>query len=214
MLIIDDDDSLSSVKSCCSSVHGSRNSNSPDPDLKEKDFTSPEAGVIFSEDIRPLQILDLLEKTIRKEEEICTLQERITALETSTQLALEHLESVPEKLNLEDFRDFGNSHSQKEIIEKRYNKYKELVGSLQQHLEDLKHRLENFQDKKTKADFSAVHSVPSNQQTSSSFMTSSLLSTSESFTKSSVPLDLNAAKKDTISRTVNRKNLWTEKEKL
>ncbi|KAM6462076.1 centrosomal protein of 128 kDa isoform 2-T2 [Liasis olivaceus] len=148
----------------------------------------------------------LLEKTIRKEEEICTLQ--------STQLALEHLESVPEKLNLEDFRDLGNSHSQKEIIEKRYNKYKELVGSLQQHLEDLKHRLENFQDKKTKADFSAVQSVPSNQQTSSSFTTSSLLSNSESFTKSSVPLDLNAAKKDTISRTVNRKNLWTEKEKL
>ncbi|XP_063146254.1 centrosomal protein of 128 kDa [Candoia aspera] len=157
----------------------------------------------------------LLEKTIRKEEEICTLQERITALETSTQLALEHLESAPEKLNLfEDFRDFGNSHSQKEIIEKRYNKYKQLVGSLQQHLEDLKHRLENFQDKKTDADFSAVQSVPSNWQTSTSFMTSSLLSNSESFTKSSVPMDLNAAKKDTISSSVNRMKLWTEKEKL
>ncbi|KAM3853237.1 centrosomal protein of 128 kDa isoform 1-T2 [Vipera latastei] len=157
----------------------------------------------------------LLEKTIKKEEEICTLQERITAFETSTQLALEHLESAPEKLNVtEDSGDFGNSHSQKEIIEKRYIKYKELVGSLQQHLEDLKHKLESFQDKKSNTDFSAIQSIPSKWQSSSSFMTSSLLSKSESFTKSSVPSDLNSAKRDTKSRAVNRMKLLTEKEKF
>uniref|UniRef100_A0A8C6V4X1 Centrosomal protein 128 n=1 Tax=Naja naja TaxID=35670 RepID=A0A8C6V4X1_NAJNA len=157
----------------------------------------------------------LLEKTIRKEKEICTLQERITAFETSTQLALEHLESAPEKLNISgDCGDLGNSRSQKEIIEKRYNKYKELVGSLQQHLEYLKHKLESFQNKKTNTDVSATQSVPSNWQSSSSFMTSSLLSKSESFTKSSIPLDLNSALKDTNRRTVNRMKLLTEKEKL
>ncbi|KAG8126383.1 hypothetical protein E2320_021466 [Naja naja] len=98
----------------------------------------------------------------------------------STQLALEHLESAPEKLNISgDCGDLGNSRSQKEIIEKRYNKYKELVGSLQQHLEYLKHKLESFQNKKTNTDVSATQSVPSNWQSSSSFMTSSLLSKSE-----------------------------------
>ncbi|XP_070610056.1 centrosomal protein of 128 kDa [Erythrolamprus reginae] len=113
----------------------------------------------------------LLEKNIRKEEEICTLQERISAFETSTQLALEHLESAPDKLNVpENCGDLANS--QKEIIEKRYNKYKQLVGSLQQHLEDLKHKLESFQDKKANTDVSIW-------QSSTSFMTSSLLSKSE-----------------------------------
>uniref|UniRef100_A0A8C8RYU0 Centrosomal protein 128 n=1 Tax=Pelusios castaneus TaxID=367368 RepID=A0A8C8RYU0_9SAUR len=43
---------------------------------------------------------DLLEKTLRREEEVEALQ--------STRVALEHLESVPEKLSLlEDFKDFG-----------------------------------------------------------------------------------------------------------
>ncbi|XP_013923380.1 PREDICTED: centrosomal protein of 128 kDa-like [Thamnophis sirtalis] len=131
----------------------------------------------------------------------------------STQLALEHLESAPEKLNVsEDCGDLGNS--QKEIIEKRYNKYKGLVGSLQQHLEDLKYKLESFQDKKTNTDVSATQHTPSNWQSSTSFMTSSLLSKSESFTKSSIRSDLNSAKKDTNSRAVNRMKLLTEKKKL
>ncbi|EMP25531.1 hypothetical protein UY3_17394 [Chelonia mydas] len=60
-------------------------------------------------------------------------------------MALDHLESVPEKLSLlEDFRDFGESHRQREIIEERYTKYKEIVGSLQQQLEDSKRRIKNF----------------------------------------------------------------------
>ncbi|MBN3319392.1 CE128 protein, partial [Atractosteus spatula] len=49
---------------------------------------------------------DLLEKTRRKDEEMRILHDRILDLEMSTRLALDHLESVPEKLSLlEDFKD-------------------------------------------------------------------------------------------------------------
>ncbi|XP_078239837.1 centrosomal protein of 128 kDa isoform X9 [Pogona vitticeps] len=143
---------------------------------------------------------ELLGKNLKKEEEIDALQERISALETSTQVALHHLESVPEKLNLlEDFRDFGDSHRQTEITEERYSKYKEIMGSLQQHLNDSKRRLEDFRgriprytgsengrcmedlrwtDKKTRADISAIQSTSSNWRTNTGFMSSSMLSNS------------------------------------
>ncbi|NWR34055.1 CE128 protein, partial [Tachuris rubrigastra] len=58
----------------------------------------------------------------------------------STRAALDHLESVPEKLSLlEDWKDTG-SHCRMEMIEERYIKYKEIVSSLQQQLEDSKQR--------------------------------------------------------------------------
>ncbi|XP_020831987.1 LOW QUALITY PROTEIN: centrosomal protein of 128 kDa [Phascolarctos cinereus] len=51
---------------------------------------------------------DLLEKNQKKDEEMEYLQGRVCALERSTRVALDHLESVPEKLSLlEDFKDFG-----------------------------------------------------------------------------------------------------------
>ncbi|XP_044292336.1 centrosomal protein of 128 kDa isoform X2 [Varanus komodoensis] len=154
---------------------------------------------------------DLLEKTLRKEEEIGALQERITALETSTRVALEHLESVPEKLNLlEDFRDFGDSYKRTEVMEERSSKYKEILGSLQQHLEDSKRRLEDFRDKKTGADISAIQSASSNWRSNTSFMSSSLLSNSGSLTKSTSHLDLNATRKGAISMTINGMKLQTE----
>ncbi|NWR64924.1 CE128 protein, partial [Bucorvus abyssinicus] len=57
----------------------------------------------------------------------------------STRVALDHLESVPEKLSLlEGFKDTG-SHCRREMIEERYVKYKEIVSSLHQQLEDSKH---------------------------------------------------------------------------
>ncbi|NXW52227.1 CE128 protein, partial [Nyctiprogne leucopyga] len=63
----------------------------------------------------------------------------------STQVALDHLESVPEKLTLlEDFKDIGESHCRREMIEERYMKYKEIVSSLQQQLEDSKQRVQQF----------------------------------------------------------------------
>ncbi|XP_066468219.1 centrosomal protein of 128 kDa isoform X2 [Tiliqua scincoides] len=155
---------------------------------------------------------DLMQKTLRKEEEIVSLQERLTALEMSTQVALNHLESVPEKLNLlEDFRDLGNFRSQMDILEERYSKYKEIMGSLHQDLEESKRRLEDFRDKKTGANISPICSASSNWRSNPSFMSSSLLSNSGSFTKSTLPLDLNAAKKDAISVTVNGMKHRTEK---
>ncbi|XP_032997678.1 centrosomal protein of 128 kDa isoform X5 [Lacerta agilis] len=157
---------------------------------------------------------DLLEKTLRKEEEISALQERITALETSTRVALDHLESVPEKLNLlEDFRDFGDSYNQTDNIGDRYSKYKEIMGSLHQHLEDSKRRLEDFRDKKTVADISAIQSTSSNWRTNTSFMSSSLLSNSGSLTKSTFLSDSNATKKGAISMTVNGTKLRTQEER-
>nr|XP_028574114.1 centrosomal protein of 128 kDa isoform X1 [Podarcis muralis] len=157
---------------------------------------------------------DLLEKTLRKEEEIGALQERITALETSTRVALDHLESVPEKLNLlEDFRDFGDSYNQTNNIEDRYSKYKEIMGSLHQHLEDSKRRLEDFRDKKTVADISAIQSTSSNWRTNTSFMSSSMLSNSGSLTKSTFPSDSNATKKGAINMTVNGTKLRTQEER-
>ncbi|XP_042301783.1 centrosomal protein of 128 kDa isoform X2 [Sceloporus undulatus] len=131
---------------------------------------------------------DLLEKSLRKEEEIGDLQERITALET-------------------------DSHNQTEIVAERCSKYKEIMGSLQQHLEESKRRLEDFRDKKTGADISAIQSASCNWRTNTSFMSSSLLSNSGSFTKSTIPLDLNTPRKGATSLTVNGVKLRTEKEK-
>ncbi|XP_074145942.1 centrosomal protein of 128 kDa isoform X6 [Sminthopsis crassicaudata] len=51
---------------------------------------------------------DLLEKNQKKDEEMEYLQDRVCALERSTRVALDHLESVPEKLSLlEEFKDLG-----------------------------------------------------------------------------------------------------------
>ncbi|XP_043404598.1 centrosomal protein of 128 kDa isoform X3 [Chelonia mydas] len=159
---------------------------------------------------------DLLEKTHRREEEMRALQERIMALETSTRMALDHLESVPEKLSLlEDFRDFGESHRQREIIEERYTKYKEIVGSLQQQLEDSKRRIKNFKDEKMDADVSDIQAAAfsSNWRTKTSFMSSSLLSDSGSFMRRMIPFDLNTTKEDPISITINEMKSHAEKEK-
>ncbi|MBN3280832.1 CE128 protein, partial [Polyodon spathula] len=88
---------------------------------------------------------DLLEKTREKDEDMRTLQDRIVELEMSTRLALDHLESVPEKLNLlEDFRDLEDSQRQREMIEQRYAKYKEIVGTLQHQLEESKRRIQEY----------------------------------------------------------------------
>nr|XP_025036961.1 centrosomal protein of 128 kDa isoform X7 [Pelodiscus sinensis] len=159
---------------------------------------------------------DLLERTFRREEEMEVLQERIMSLETSTRVALDHLESVPEKLSLlEDFKEFGESHHQREIIEERYTKYKEIVGSLQQQLEDSKHRIKNFKDEKMDAPVSNIQAaaLSSNWRTKTNFMSSSLLSDSGSFMRRTVPFDLNRSKEDPISMTVNEVKSQAEKEK-
>ncbi|EFB13272.1 hypothetical protein PANDA_007670, partial [Ailuropoda melanoleuca] len=63
----------------------------------------------------------------------------------STRVALNHLESVPEKLSLlEDFKDFRDSHSFSERIDGRYSKYRVHGESLQQRRDDTKYRVRGF----------------------------------------------------------------------
>ncbi|NXB76891.1 CE128 protein, partial [Donacobius atricapilla] len=100
----------------------------------------------------------------------------------STRVALNHLESVPEKLSLlEDGKDTA-FHCRREMIEERYMKYKDIVSSLQQQLEDSKQRVRQVKvcDVKMDAEISdievAAHS--SSWRTQNSFLCSSLLSSS------------------------------------
>ncbi|XP_068802803.1 centrosomal protein of 128 kDa isoform X2 [Struthio camelus] len=159
---------------------------------------------------------ELLEKTLRREEEMGSLQERIMALEMSTRVALDHLESVPEKLSLlEDFKDFGESYCRREMIEERYMKYKELVSSLHQQLEDSKQRVQQFKDVKIDAESSNIQmTAPSSSwQTQSSFLSSSLLSDAGSFMKKMVPFDRSATKEDHVNAAVSEMKLQAERGK-
>ncbi|NXJ22968.1 CE128 protein, partial [Dicrurus megarhynchus] len=103
----------------------------------------------------------------------------------STRVALDHLESVPEKLSLlEDCKDTGESYCRREMIEERYMKYKDIVTSLQQQLEDSKQRVGQVKvcvctsllDAKISDTDTAAHS--SSWRSQNSFLCSSLLSNS------------------------------------
>ncbi|NXU41778.1 CE128 protein, partial [Drymodes brunneopygia] len=100
----------------------------------------------------------------------------------STRVALNHLESVPEKLSLlEDCKDTG-SHCRREMIEERYMKYKDIVSSLRQQLEHSKQRVGQVKvcDVKMDAEISDidVSAHSSSWRTQNSFLCSSLLSNS------------------------------------
>ncbi|MBN3294843.1 CE128 protein, partial [Amia calva] len=126
---------------------------------------------------------DLLEKTRRKDEDMRILHDRILDLEMNTRLALDHLESVPEKLSLlEDFKDLEESQRQREMIEQRYAKYKEIVGDLQHQLEDSKRRIQEYRDEKVDATSHSVRlaTLSSSVRGQNSFLSSSLLTESSS----------------------------------
>nr|DBA14632.1 TPA: hypothetical protein GDO54_005568 [Pyxicephalus adspersus] len=131
---------------------------------------------------------DLLEKSRRRDEEVCSLQDRIVDLERSTRMALDHLESVPEKLNLlDDIKGLNDSHLQREVMEERYAQYREIIGSLQQQLEDSKRRIQEYREDKFKADIqnARLSSLSSSLRANSGFLSSSLRS------------DVNCKKKNT-----------------
>ncbi|XP_072129279.1 centrosomal protein of 128 kDa isoform X2 [Mobula birostris] len=89
---------------------------------------------------------ELLQKMCRKDEEMRTLQDRIADLETGTQVTLDHFESVPERLStLDSIRDLESSQHHRDMIEERYTKYKEIVTSLQQQLQDSTRRIQAHQ---------------------------------------------------------------------
>ncbi|XP_065124930.1 centrosomal protein of 128 kDa-like isoform X3 [Paramisgurnus dabryanus] len=122
---------------------------------------------------------NLLEKSRKREEEVRNLQDRIADLETSTRLALDHLESVPEKLSLlENFKDLEESQRQREMVEQRYVKYKEIVGHLQHQLEESKRKIQEYRDEKSDADSRSLHltGLTSSLRSQNNFLTSTTLS--------------------------------------
>ncbi|XP_078418192.1 centrosomal protein of 128 kDa isoform X3 [Cetorhinus maximus] len=95
---------------------------------------------------------ELLQKMCQKDEEMRTLQDRIADLESSTRVALDHLESVPERLTILDgIRDLEDSQRHREMIEERYSKYKEIVSSLQQQLRDSTRRIQVYREEESDA---------------------------------------------------------------
>ncbi|XP_061563455.1 centrosomal protein of 128 kDa-like isoform X3 [Cololabis saira] len=95
---------------------------------------------------------ELLERSRRKEEEMRNLQDSLMDLEMNTKVALDHLELMPEKNRLMDnFKDLEESQHQKELLEKRYTKYKEIVWDLQHQLDESKRRIQDYKDEKLDA---------------------------------------------------------------
>ncbi|XP_014000491.2 centrosomal protein of 128 kDa isoform X1 [Salmo salar] len=121
---------------------------------------------------------ELLEKTRRKENEMRSLQDRILDLEMSTRLAVDHLESVPEKLCLLDnFKDLEESQRQKELVEQRYIKYKEIVGVLQHQLDESKRQIQEYRDDRLDATTQSIRltALSSSIRGPSALLTSSML---------------------------------------
>ncbi|XP_068110545.1 centrosomal protein of 128 kDa isoform X2 [Hyperolius riggenbachi] len=147
---------------------------------------------------------DFLDRSRRRDEEMWQLQDRIVDLERSTRIALDHLESVPEKLSfLDDIKDLNDSHLQREVMEERYAQYREIIGSLQQQLEDSKRRIQDYREEKFKADIqnARLTALSSSLRANGSFLSSSLRSTLSSPVKRGPPPHSEVLKDSTLSLT-------------
>ncbi|XP_059369255.1 centrosomal protein of 128 kDa-like isoform X2 [Carassius carassius] len=132
----------------------------------------------------------------KKEDEMRNLQDRIVDLEMSTRLALDHLESVPEKLSLlENFKDLEESQKQREMVEQRYAKYKEIVGNLQHQLEESKKRIQEYRDEKLDAACRSLQftSLSSSLLSQSNILNDTSLSTHTSLQKPLASPDLESS---------------------
>ncbi|XP_054900104.1 centrosomal protein of 128 kDa-like isoform X2 [Poeciliopsis prolifica] len=90
---------------------------------------------------------ELLERSHTKEEEMRSLQDRVLDLEMNTRIALEHLESVPEKqCLLDNFKDLEESRQQMAFVEQRCGRYKEIVQDLQDQLDESKRRIQEYRE--------------------------------------------------------------------
>ncbi|XP_052441820.1 centrosomal protein of 128 kDa isoform X2 [Carassius gibelio] len=124
----------------------------------------------------------------KKEDEMRNLQ--------STRLALDHLESVPEKLSLlENFKDLEESQKQREMVEQRYVKYKEIVGNLQHQLEESKKRIQEYRDEKLDAACRSLQftSLSSSVLSQSNILNDTSLSTHTSLQKPLASPDLESS---------------------
>lgn len=158
---------------------------------------------------------DLLEETHRKDEEMESLQDRLNALETSTQVALDHLESVPEKLSLlEDFKDFKGSCGSSERTDGRYPKFRARREPLQQHQDDTKHRITNFKDDRIFPGSPHAHGLDHSSfwQDHNCFLSSPRFSHLNSFTKRTVAPDSPSIKEDATDIPGNGTSPQSKKE--
>uniref|UniRef100_A0A4W2GJI9 Centrosomal protein 128 n=1 Tax=Bos indicus x Bos taurus TaxID=30522 RepID=A0A4W2GJI9_BOBOX len=158
---------------------------------------------------------DLLEETHRKDEEMESLQDRVNALETSTRVALDHLESVPEKLSLlEDFKGFRGSCSLSDRIDGRYSKYRVHRDSLQQCRDDTKHRVQSFRDDRNFAESSHAYGLDQSScwQDHSRFLSSPRFSHLNSFTQRTVAPDSPSIKEDAPSLLMDERSPQPRKE--
>nr|XP_020473772.1 centrosomal protein of 128 kDa isoform X2 [Monopterus albus] len=122
---------------------------------------------------------ELLERSRKKDDEMRSLQDRVLDLEMNTRLALDHLESIPEKLCLmENFRDLKESQHQRDMVEQRYTKYKEIVWDLQHQLDESKRRIQEYRDEKLDATSRSLRlaALSSTIKDPSTFLSSSLRS--------------------------------------
>ncbi|XP_031728653.1 centrosomal protein of 128 kDa isoform X2 [Anarrhichthys ocellatus] len=122
---------------------------------------------------------ELLERSRRKEEEMRSLQDRVLDLEMNTRVALDHLDSIPEKQCLmENFKDLEESQQQREMVEQRYTKYKEIVWDLQHQLDESKRRIQEYRDEKLDSTSRSLRlaAVSSSVREPSMFLSSSLRS--------------------------------------
>ncbi|XP_065797468.1 centrosomal protein of 128 kDa isoform X2 [Muntiacus reevesi] len=150
---------------------------------------------------------DLLEETHRKDEEMESLQ--------STRVALDHLESVPEKLSLlEDFKGFRGSRSLSDRIDGRYSKYRVHRESLQQCRDDPKHRIQSFKDDRNFAESSHAHGLDQSScwQDHSRFLSSPRFSHLNSFTQRTVAPDSPSIKEDAPSLLMDGRSPQPRKE--
>ncbi|KAM8948393.1 centrosomal protein of 128 kDa isoform 2-T4 [Lycaon pictus] len=134
---------------------------------------------------------------------------------TSTRLALDHLESVPEKLSLlEDFKDFRDfCSSSAERIDGRYSKYRVHRESLQQHRDDIKYRVRSFKDGLF-AESSHTHGFEhsSSWHDHSHFLSSPRFSHLNSFAKRTVAPDSPSIKEDATGLPMDGTNPQSKKE--
>ncbi|CAJ1077241.1 centrosomal protein of 128 kDa isoform X1 [Xyrichtys novacula] len=136
---------------------------------------------------------ELLERSRRKEEEMRSLQDRVLDLEMNTRVALDHLESIPEKPCLmKNFKDLEESQREREVVEQRHTKYKEIVLDLQHQLDESKRRIQEYRDEKLDATTRSLRlaALSSSIKDSSTFLSSSLRSDTLSPQKRLTPSDL------------------------
>ncbi|KAK5880399.1 hypothetical protein CesoFtcFv8_023431 [Champsocephalus esox] len=120
---------------------------------------------------------ELLDRSRRKEEDMRSLQEGVLDLEMNTRAALDHLESFPEKQCLmENFKDLEESQRQREMVEQRYSKYKEIVWDLQHQLDESKCRIQEYREEKLDATSRSLRlaALSSSIKGPSSFLSSTL----------------------------------------